>query len=253
MKYYPKLATIPAFTLNEAARIIGSSKSTSEIISSMIREGSAHRIRNGLYTCVNFGVGDDYASRFQIASKINQDSFISFHSAFEFYGFYNQSYFDVQVCSEKRFSEFSYGNYFYRWFPTRSTAQIKTVQNVKVVSIERAIVDSIRTLGKTMEPEELVKCLDLIHYVDETKILEMLCLYGQERLYRKVGYILSFYKEELSISQNFFEVCKQKGVSSNKGYLVGHSKECLVFDSVWGLYAYGDIRKLASKGNEVDV
>lgn len=253
MIYYQKLAAIPAFTFNEAAKIIGSKEYTSKVMNTMVRNGNIHRVRKDLYTCVNFGTGDDFASRFQIASKINQNCFISFHSAFEFYGFYNQTYFEIQVCSPKRFSEFSYGDYLYKWFPTDSMAQVQNIQGTKVVTIERAIVDSVYRLGKLIDTEELVKCLDLIHRIDENKILEMLSIYHQERLYRKIGYILSFYQKDFSISDSFFDTCKKNSVLSNKGFLINDDKTNLVFDSNWGLYAYGNLKKLSDKGGNPDV
>lgn len=253
MKFYQDLAAIPAFTLLEASEIIGNKTLTPKNLNAMVKEGSVHRIRRNLYTCVDFSTGDDYANRFEIASKIVGDSFISFHSAFEFYGFYNQSYFDVQVCSTKRFMEFEYDGYNYRSYLTNTLEQVDVIQGVRVASIERTIVDSINMLGKVMDVEELVKCLDLIHRVKEEKILEMLAIYDKEILYRKVGYILSFYKKEFSLSASLFEECKKRGVLSNKGYLVHKEKDYLIFNAEWGLYSYENLRKLTSKGGEVDV
>lgn len=253
MKFYQDLATIPAFTLLEASEIIGNKTLAPKNLNAMVKEGSVHRIKRNLYTCVDFSTGDDYANRFEIASKIVEDSFISFHSAFEFYGFYNQSYFDVQVCATKRFMEFEYGGYDYKSYQTNSLEQVDVVQGVRVASIERTIVDSINMLGKVMDAEELVKCLDLVHRVKEEKILRMLSIYNKEILYRKVGYILSLYKEELSLSDGFFEECKKKGVLSNKGYLVLKERNYLIFNTEWGLYTYKNLRKLTSKGGEEDV
>lgn len=253
MKYYQKLSTIPAFTFYDASRIIGNPVLVTKNLNSMIKEGSAHRIKRNLYTCINFSTGDDFASRYDIASKITDDSFLSFHSAFEFYGFYNQSYFEVQVCSTKRFTEFSYNEYNYKCFLTNNLIQVDVIQGVRVATIERTIIDSINMLGKAMDAEELVKCLELIHKVNEKKLLEMLTIYDKEVLYRKTGYVLSHFKDDLHLSDGFFQICKSKGVLSNKGYLVPTDKVTLVFNSEWGIYAYGNLRKLTFKGGEADV
>lgn len=253
MKYYQELATIPVFTFSDAAKIMGNSALVSKNLNTMIKEGSAHRIKRNLYTCINFSTGDDYATQFDIASKITDDSFISYHSAFEFYGFYNQLYFEIQVCSTKRFMDFSYNDYSYKSYLTGIQNQVEVIQGVRVASIERTIIDSINMLGKVMDAEELVKCLELIHRVSEKKLLEMLNIYDKEILYRKTGYVLSYFKEDFHLSDEFFEICKNKGVFSNKGYLVPNDKLSLVFDSKWGLYAYDDFKKLISKGGEADV
>lgn len=253
MKYYNQLAKKPSFTFDEATKVIGDISLTEKSLSQMIEEGSLHRVRRNLYTCVNLATGSDCASPYQIASKINDNSFVSYHSAFEFFGFYNQMYFQMQVSSDKRFSDFSYDDYSYKSFISKTSEEIETIQEVKVTSIERTIVDSIDMLGKVMDTEELLKCISLVHYVEERKILKMLEVYGKEILYRKVGYILSYFQKDFLLSDAFFKICKEKGIPSNKGVLVRNDKASLVFNSEWGLYTYKDLGKLAYKGGEADV
>ena len=90
MKYYPQLAQFPVFTLNDARKVMGSAINAPKMLNLMIKEGSVRRIRQNLYTCQDFVGYGDVASRFDIASKITDSSFVAFHSAFEFYGCYNQ-------------------------------------------------------------------------------------------------------------------------------------------------------------------
>lgn len=253
MKHYQELAKLKTFTLEKAASIIGNPVSAPNVLNRMIKEKSIHRIRQNLYTCVDFATGEDCANRFNIASNITPNSFISAHTAFEFYGFYNQVYYDVQVFSEQRFKEFEYDYYSYKQFLSKSDAQVNVIQGVRVASIERTIVDSINLLGKVMDAEELVKCIELVHSINLQKILEMLSIYNKEVLYRKVGYVLSFFKQEFDIPKSFFEECKSKGNLSNKGSLVQNDKTSEVFIPEWGIYAYKNLRKLSYKGGEEDV
>lgn len=250
MKDYQKLLQIPVFTLNEANETLGKFN-VSNLLNRFIKDGSIKRIKKNLYTCFNFANGDDVANKFQIASKITNDSFVSYHSAFEFYGFYNQVSYEVQVSSSIRFLPFEYDDNTYKCFLTNNLNQVVSLRGVRVTTIERTIVDSINMLGKVMDAEELVKCLDLVMLVDEDKILDVLNSYNKEILYRKVGYVLSFYKDEYELSDNFFKVCKEKGIPSNKGSLL--NEKGLKFISKWGIYAYEDLRSLASKGGELDV
>ena len=189
-----ELSQFNIFTIEDAMKIIGNLPATKKYIKSLIDTGLVHRIKRNLYTCVNVTNGDDVANRFQIGSNINDNSYISYHSAFEFYGFYNQVYYEVQVSSDKKFTPFEYNDYSYVNYLNNINCQIDLIQGTKVTSIERTIVDSIDMLGKVMDLEEFVKCLDLIHIVKESKLKEILDTYGKEVLYRKVGYILSFYK-----------------------------------------------------------
>ena len=253
MKYYKELSSYSTFTLSDATKIIGSLHAAKKYLAEMVKAGCVNKIRNNLYTCYDFALKSDCANRFQIASSINVNSYISYHSAFEFYGFYNQMFYEIQVSSNKRFSPFEYGGYSYECFPNDRDIQIDTIQGVKVTSIERTIVDSINLLGKVIDIEELIKCLDLIHLINEKKILEVLEAYHKEILYRKVGYILSYYKNEFRLSDAFFNVCLAKGVTSNKGCLVINDKDNLKFNSEWGLYVYPNLKEITSKGGNLDV
>ncbi len=253
MKYFKELSDFNTFSLSDASKIIGNLPATKKYLSEMVKLGYVNKIRKDLYTFYDVALNQDCANRFQIASSINQNSYISYHSAFEFYGFYNQMYFEIQVSSNKRFLPFEYDGYSFECYSNDINIQIDTIQGVKVTSIERTIVDSINMLGKVMDIEELIKCIDLVHLVSENKLLEILNVYNKEVLYRKVGYILSFYKDEFNLSDSFFITCLSKGITSNRGYLVNNDKDNLIFDSKWGLYVYKNIRSVNSMGDNLDV
>ena len=253
MKYLKELSRFSTFTIADATKIIGKAPAAKKYIKSLVNSGYARRIKKDLYTCRDVALNEDCANRFQIASGINEDSYVSYHSAFEFYGFYNQEFSDVQVSSSKKFASFDYDGYTYACYPSHSDIQVDAMQGAKVTSIERTIVDSINMLGKVMDAEELVKCLDLVVLVDQAKLIEVLEIYDKEVLYRKVGYILSFYKDDLRLTDAFFELCLSKGVVANHGCLVRNSKNDLSYNAKWGLEAYPDLRKLASKGGDIDV
>ncbi len=254
MKYYQDLAQFTAFTLNDAMQVMNSGAgNTPQVLNAMVKKGSVRRIRQNLYTCTDFVNGGDVATRFDIASKITPSSFVAFHSAFEFYGFYNQVFYEVQVGSQNRFANFEDNGYSYRYFASDTQTQVDTIRSVKVTSIERTIVDSINMLGKVMDTEELLKCIELVHLVNEQKIKDMLLLYNKGILYRKVGYILSYFKEEFRFSDEFFEFCKQKSDIGNIGYLCSNETGKMEFISQWGLYAYKNLRSLTNKGGNADV
>lgn len=253
MKYYKELAKFYTFTLNDAMSIIGSVVASKKYLENMIKEGAVHRIKKNLYTCYNFAEYSDCANRFQIASSLNENSFVSYHSAFEFYGFYNQMYFEMQVSSTKKIQSFEYKDYRYVNYLTKTTAQVDIVKGARVSSIERTIVDSIDMLGKVMDIEELTECLNRIHIVDEKKIIEMLKIYDKPLLYKKVGYILSYYKDDYKLSDEFFLLCKEKCKLSNINYLVSSDKKNTTFNSEWRMYVYSDIRNIGYEGGKLNV
>ena len=250
MKYYQDLAQFPAFTLNDAKHVMGGGVCNApQILNAMVKKGSVRRIRQNLYTCSDYVNGGDVASRFDIASKITPSSFVAYHSAFEFHGFYNQVYYEVQVGSRSRFTNFDDEGYSYRCcIVSDSLNQVDTLRGVRVTSIERTIVDSINMLGKVMDTEELLKCIEIIPLVNEQKIRDMLLLYNKDILFRKVGYILSYFKEEFRLSDEFFDFCRKQSNTSHIGFLCNNRTRKLEFIGQWGLYAFKDLRSITWKG-----
>ncbi len=253
MKYFKELSSYNTFSLEDACKIIGNLPATKKYLGHMVKSGYINKIRKNLYTCYDVALNQDCANRFQIASSINKNSYIAFHTAFEFYGFYNQMIYKMQVSSSKRFSPFEYNGYSYECYLNENNIQIDIIQGVRVTSIERTIIDSINMLGKVIDIEELIKCLDLVSLVNEKKLLEVLESYDKDVLYRKVGYVLSCYKDEFKLSKSFFDTCLTKGDISNRGYLVNSNKDNLVFNSKWGLYVYPNLRSVSDKGGNLDV
>ena len=189
MKYYQSLVPMGIFSFKEASNLIGNAENTKKYLANMIKNNQLRRIKKNLYSIIDPTTNDDLMNRFVIASHITDNSFVCLHSAFEYYGFYNQNYYDIQVMSPKRFTNFDYNDYRYCFFLSNNMNQIDLIQGVKVTSIERTIVDSINLLGKSMDIEELIKCLSLIHHINEEKIKDMLGQYDKDLLYRKVGYV----------------------------------------------------------------
>ena len=115
------------------------------------------------------------------------------------------------------------------------------------------IVDSINMLGKVIDVEELVKCLDFVQYLNAEKIKEMLLEYNIDLLYRKVGYVLSFYKNIKGINEDFFQFCKNKSNIKNFGAISYGEMRQLEFVSEWGRYAYKNLKVLTNKGENENV
>ena len=61
----------------------------------LLKENMVLKIRNKLYTCVSEENGGPVVNRFQIASAITPSSYVSHHTAFEFYGIVDQVFYEV--------------------------------------------------------------------------------------------------------------------------------------------------------------
>ena len=253
MKYYYDLAMLGIFTLQDAIDVIGNENNAKQYLQRAIKQKMIRRIKQGLYVVINISTGGDLVNRFQIGCKINDGCFISYHTAFEFYSSYNQVFNDVQVSSHKRFTDFEDMYLTYRFFHTNIDKQIEVINGVRVTSIERTIVDSINMLGKVMDFEELIKCIEEIESIDEKKIIEMLEIYNKDILYRKVGYILSIYQDYFGLSDEFIKLCLEHTFSNTYGLISSNENAKLKYIPKWKIYGYEDIRGIIDKGGNYEV
>jgi predicted transcriptional regulator of viral defense system len=197
----------------------------------LIKDNTVYKIRNGLYTCRSGENGGPVANRFQIASAINESSFVSHHTAFEYYGITDQVFYDVYVSSNSRFHDFEFDGYRYHFIKSRISKGISNVQlsgGIRITDKERTIIDSLRDINLIAGLEEVLECVRSMRFIDEKKMLDYLAAYNKMFLYQKVGFVFSLYKEELGISNEFIAECKKH---------VGNSKRYISNGIVYGVYS----------------
>lgn len=252
MDLYKELASLRCFTHSDMVQITGSESAAQWQIKNYLKKGYIERIRRDLYAVVSLETEQPIPSRFQIASRVSVDSFISHHSAFEFYGYANQVFYDVYFAAEKKIRPFDYDGLHYQPVIWRGNTGVQEMDTgVRVTTLERTVIDSIADFTRIGGLEELLRCLSLIPSLDENKLLESLEIYGREQLYQKAGYILEAYKRELSLSDAFFEKC-MAGSSVSKMYLFDKQDD-FIFHKKWLLYAPKELKKLVDKGvNDYD-
>lgn len=247
MTLYKELASLRCFTFQELINIVGSKEAAAWRIRTYLQKGYIERVRRDLYAVISLETNYPIPNKFQIASHVSQDSYVSHHSAFEYYGYANQVFYDVYFSSSKRIRPFSYAGLEYH--PIISSGDIGIVETntgVRVTSIERTVIDSIASLNKIAGLEELLRCLSLIPSLNSENLLESLEMYNHSQLYQKVGYILEAFKEELYLPEEFFDEC-EKRISSSKTYLF-EKQEDFVYFARWKLYAPKNIKSIIDKG-----
>ena len=193
------------------------------------KSNNIKQIKRGLYALVDQSTGHIYANKFQIASRLFNDSYFSYHEALEYYGLATQSfvsrftYLTHVYVNDVDFEDIIYTS-------KKNECDLEILDNMRdnmtrVVSLERAIVDSIDcpTLSGGLEEIEnaLVICRPL--YID--KVIKMLEYYDKAFLYQKVGYLFEKYFGD-TIPKSFYDLCLAK--SGNKIYYfdakVGYAK-----------------------------
>ena len=156
------MKTLPIlFTYEDVKELYPNVNGFYSFLKRSIKSGNIKQVKKGLYALVDQSTGRIYANKFQIASTLFDNSYFSYHDALEYYGLATQSFVSqftylahVRV-NPITFEEITYNS-------KVSKCDIEIIDHIKengirVVSLERAIVDSIDNyrLGGGLEEVEL--------------------------------------------------------------------------------------------------
>jgi len=245
VKYYEEMANLQVFSKEDINRIAGNSNAAKMILKDYVRSGLIQKIKFNYYATYSIENHQPIASRFVIGSNVNDKAYISHHSAFEYYGLHNQVFNSVYVSSVRSFKEFKYDEIIYIPVKEKSDKGVDKIPNkINVTNIERTVVDCIDDIGKAGGLEELLHCIGMVPFVNENSILDLLNEYDRQFMYQKTGYILSMFKDKLSLSPAFFDKCKEQ-MGKSKRYLYNELKmKKNVYDEEWQLVTKSDARVL---------
>ena len=171
------------------------------------------RIRKNVYLPTNPQDGFVDENKYEIGCASVPSSYISYHSAMEFYGLQNQVFNRIYLSAPTRFRSFEFGYVEYVYAPYKAQEGVIALganMNIYVTDIERTLLDCIDRLDLAGGLEELVYNIELIDAPDESKMLRYLSLYGKQVIYQKTGFILSRFREHLKLSDHFFDSCKER-------------------------------------------
>ena len=226
MDLYIELAKVPTFKIEDVNRYYNNIASARSAVKRLLSKGKALKIRNNLYTCVSAEHGGPIANRFQIASAINDTSYVSHHSAMEFYGITDQMMYEIYVSSDHRFQDFEFDGYHYHYIKSRLSEGVDTPAysgGIRVTDKERTIADILKDMDKIGGIEECIANIGSITVLDEKKLLRYMDLYNNKFLYQKAGYLLWDKKDALGLSDEFFDICRSK-IGKSKRYLTADIK-----------------------------
>jgi len=244
---YAELSKMNTFTMDDVCTLVGNKKTASSLVLRLSKKGLVKKIKNNLYTCVNIVDGQVIASKYHIACSINETAYISHRSAFEYMGISNQVFYEIYVSSSKRFTDFEFEGITYKYIASKLDLGIvypKNTQGIRVTSIERTVVDSIKDFEKIGGLEELINCISSVPYLDDKQIIKYLDAYGMQFLYQKTGFILEHYKNQLHLSDEFIDYCKSK-IGKSTRYL---TKDSTAYCSEWKLVVPDDLFYITEQG-----
>ena len=249
MKFYFEMMKKPVFTSEDIATFYTNKKSGNNYVLKLVSEGYVERIRKNLYTCISPETGLPIANKYQIASAITDTSFVSHHTALEYYGVTDQVYYDVYVSSATRFKEFEYDGYAYKCVVTNHLEGVVNppmTNGIRVSEIEKTLIDSLKDMDKIAGIEEVLSAIELLPTLDEKNILAHLEKYENQFLYQKIGFVLTQYKNQFNLSKEFFNECKKRAGKS-KRYLTKDTK-CTTWNKKWKLMIPDNMFNLKNGG-----
>jgi predicted transcriptional regulator of viral defense system len=251
MNLYFELLKKPIFKMEDVNQYYDNIDSARSAVKRLMREGMAAKIRNNMYTCISGETGQPVANRFQIASNITPTSYISHHTAMEYYGITDQVFYEVYVSSETSFRDFEFAGYVYHYISSKNSEGIEKKDysgGVVVTDLERTVVDSVKDMDKIAGMEEVVQDIACIHRMQEKRLLKYLELYQNQFLYQKMGFLLFADKDKLGLSENFFDICKSQ-IGKSKRYFTRDMKKGR-YDDEWKLIVPADIFELKNGVNK---
>ena len=251
MNLYYELLQYPVFSMKEVNALYSSERTARVALGKLLKGNMALKIRNGLYTCVSGENGGPVANRFQVASAITPSSYVSHHTAFEYYGTGDQVFYEVYVGSQTRFHDFEFDGYTYHYVKEQMRDGIVSPEfsgGIKVTDKERTIADSIKDLNLIAGLEEVLSCVVSVNSIDEKKMLSYLAGYNSAFLYQKIGFIFSEYQTELGISDSFIKICKDRSRNSKRYLTNGISEPG--YSGEWKLVYPKNIKRMKNGGIE---
>jgi len=247
MKYYEQLVDKRIFSYQDLMEIVGGNRNTiSSLLLRYLQKGYIEQVRKNLYVAISMETGAGIANRFEIGCHALEEGYISHHAAFEYYGLTNQMMYQVQVSGSKRFRTFSYDGYEFHYFPERITDGVVQKENdIRVTDYERTVLDSINDIEKAGGLSELFKCLKMIPYLDENKLIAYLDKYDKQFLYQKTGFLLEHLKDMLKLHDAFFQICHDKMKKSRRYFSSDANRETMEYCPEWNLYIPKDFKRVA--------
>ena len=249
---YAELAKLSTFSMADVEALTANRHTAHSMVRRLMRNGLVQKIRSNLYSCVSVETGQVIASRYHIASGINKTAYVSHHTTFEFHGVANQVYHEVFVSSKSRFAGFDFEGITYRFILSRfddGVIEPSSTEGIRVTDLERTAIVSMKDFGKAGGLDELLRCLDMLTFLDEYRLRNYVDRYGLQFLYQKTGYILEHYQEALGLSAGFFDYCMDRVGKSTRYLLPGMSNNG-VYNPRWRLVVPRDLFSMYERGGD---
>ncbi len=209
-EYIEKLQSWRIWSMVDVEKLSKSQSSARDLMQNYISRGIVSSVRRNMFLANDLATGLPIPGRYEIGSKITNDSYIAYHSAMEYHGIAQQLSFTVQVCSAKKFRPFTFDDYDYKFCASAFEDGIvnpSTDSLVRVTNIERTIVDCADRIDLAGGWEEVIQSFEMIHRPDFRLIESYLQKYNKKALYPKLGLLAEYFSTQWNTPSSFLEKC----------------------------------------------
>lgn len=253
-RYIEQFHKLKIFRKKDIVSMLSDENAAKELLRRYNQNGLIMRVRRDLYVATDLVTKTSIASKFEIGSQITPSSYLSHHSALEYHGLGHQLFYEIQVSSKERFNNFEFNGIKYMFSESKFEFGIFTPYAdsfIRVTDLERTVLDCINQIDRSGGLEEMLECFTLIAYLDENKLVEYMKLFNKQIIYQKTGFILSYFQNEMKLSNSFLDLCKLKS-GKNISYLTDQNQSDTYF-SEWKLYAPKNILSFLEQGGNINV
>ena len=221
MKYYEDFLKLEVFNLEDAQKIVGSTENAKVLLNSYVKKGLVKRVRRNLYCVVNLENREAPANRYLVGSQINDNAYLTYHTAFEVHGLSHQVSFVIYVASDHKITDFEFEGFLYKYVGkgiNEGITPYRLNEKVMVTDLERTVVDSIDRPDYCGGLHELDEILKICPTLDEKKLYTYLKAYDKQVLYKKAGYFVERHQQTFGITDGFLSFIEKK-TGNTKKYL----------------------------------
>ena len=237
MKYMAIFSEKRVFDFSFVIGITNSKNLARETLQNYLKKGYIKRVKKNLYVTMSFETTGVIPSKYEIASKITKSSYVSHHSAFDYYGYNNQVYNDVVTASIQRFYDFTFEYNDYRYKNVSNDKYVDTINGVRVSTLPKTIVDCIDDIKSYDDMEEVIYNLSALPVINGLQIMEYLLFVNKKILFNKVGLVLSHFNDGFMVDDSILNRMKTLGTKSVK-YFTNEKHRLNKYYKEWNLYCY---------------
>lgn len=213
-------AAHPVFTHAEfvAAHTAGgrSPNTSNALLAKHVRTGRLLRVRRGLYVTVPPGRGPDETSvdPYPVATKLADDAVVAFHAALMFHGKAYSSWHRYTYLTADRLHPSLFRGL--EFVAVQAPVSVRSMPEfgggvllrphaggeVRVMSLERCLVDLLHAPERGGGWEEIWRSLEMVESFDLDAVVEYTNLYRSALTAARVGFFLEQHREEWMVEEN---------------------------------------------------